>query len=358
MDHNPQAAAALNRAQGPDQRPVPRGVWLALAAAVRKHPGRAVVSSEMFCEAYPDTARRVVADLGADRVHVVITLRPLELLLPSSWQQHIKAGHLVPYGRWLERILESRDKLPTTPTFWLRQHHPELIRRWADAAGGTDRVSVVITDASRPRGLFDAFEDLLDLPRDTLDPAAAPSNRSLSLAEVELLRWFNRRARRQVSREAYYRLVKRGAVLDLVEQRTPRPREQRLVTPGWAVQRAREYSRSDVAEIAAMQVNVIGDLRLLAPDSPVPDVPATIEPNAVPIGLAASFAAELFTAGLRAGAELRGDPLHGDATTAARPARPARLGIKLDRAVIGARDRLARTQVGARLGDRLRSRSR
>src|SRR5258707_11168130 len=44
---------------------------------------RVVLSSEFFCQADDATVRRVVTDLGGDRVHVVVTLRPLTRILPS-----------------------------------------------------------------------------------------------------------------------------------------------------------------------------------------------------------------------------------------------------------------------------------
>src|ERR1700746_1740429 len=39
---------------------------------------RVVISSEFFADGDDEAARRVVADLGGPRVHVVVTLRPLD----------------------------------------------------------------------------------------------------------------------------------------------------------------------------------------------------------------------------------------------------------------------------------------
>ena len=57
---------------------------------------RVVLSSEFFAEADDATARRVIADLGGARVHVVVTLRSLTRILPSQWQQYLQNGFPFP----------------------------------------------------------------------------------------------------------------------------------------------------------------------------------------------------------------------------------------------------------------------
>jgi len=335
LEHNKQAAAAIQRSLGWEHRKVDRGQWLTLADVVTNHPGRSVVSSEVFCEADVDSAKQIIDDLGRERVRVVVTLRPLEKLLPSNWQQYIKSGYRVTYPEWLTDVLESREKRPITPSFWIRNNHPAVVRRWIEAVGDPQRVLVVIVDAAHPRGLFDSFEDILQLPRNSLNAdESGPSNRSLSAYEVELLRQLNRRARRDVPYDDYYRLVKRGAVRTLVEGRTPEPHEPRVTTPGWAIERAREFSKSDVADIGAMGVHVLGDLDSLAPTTPVGDDEA-VDVTAVPVDLAAAFTFNLLEAAI---------------STKPAPAAPAAVesavvrletvGHKLDRAIARVRRRL------------------
>ena len=54
---------------------------------------RTVVSSEGLSTAGTKTVARVVADLGADRVHVVTVERSLDRLLPSAWQERVKSSN-------------------------------------------------------------------------------------------------------------------------------------------------------------------------------------------------------------------------------------------------------------------------
>jgi hypothetical protein len=95
---------------------------------------RVVLSSEFFAQADDATARRVVTDLGGERVHVVVTLRSLTRILPSQWQQYIQNGFHFRYLDWLEGILSDPPSTPT-PGFWLRHRHDMLVARQdADAA--------------------------------------------------------------------------------------------------------------------------------------------------------------------------------------------------------------------------------
>ena len=61
----------------------------------------------------------VARDLGGDRVHVVVTLRNLGRLLPSSWQQYLKYGLTTPYEKWLTRRLRGTGRL--------QEHDPDLL---------------------------------------------------------------------------------------------------------------------------------------------------------------------------------------------------------------------------------------
>lgn len=163
LEHNQPAAAAIQRSLGWERQKLDRTLWTQLAAEVRASRSRVVLSSEVFCEASGDAARQIVAELDPARVQVVVTLRPLEELLPSSWQQYVKSGYRVRYDRWLASVLASRGARTVSPSFWSRNGHPALIQRWSDCVGPKN-VIVVLVDSRNRRSLFDAFEGLLRLP--------------------------------------------------------------------------------------------------------------------------------------------------------------------------------------------------
>ena len=69
-------------------------------------PGRVVISSEDFSSARPERARKLVDDLGADLVHVLIVARRLDKLLPSAWQERVKSvNETRTYDTWLREVL-------------------------------------------------------------------------------------------------------------------------------------------------------------------------------------------------------------------------------------------------------------
>lgn len=248
--------------------------WDDLVAATTAHPGRVMISSEALSLARGRAIDRMVAELGAQRLHVVGTLRPFARLLPSSWQQYLKYGLAMPYVEWLENVFANPPECPPSPNFWRRNDHLGVFTRWADRLGA-DRVTLVVLD-DRDRGhLYRTFETMLGLPDGLLvpDPSVGASNRSMSAAEAEMLRLVNERGARDWDWSLYQAGVRRGAILRMVESRRPGPDEPGLVTPQWAVEAAQEFGRRTADGIAALGINVHGRLDSLADPMPWADPP-------------------------------------------------------------------------------------
>ncbi|MHB1067343.1 MAG: hypothetical protein ACYC2Z_07950 [Candidatus Nanopelagicales bacterium] len=242
-----------------------------MARQVRKHPGRVAVSSEFFCECDAPTAAKVVADLGGPRVHVVVTLRNLGRLLPSSWQQYLKYGLVADYDKWLRNVF-SDDKGHMTPSFWRRNDHAGVIQRWAEALG-PHGVTVLVLEGLDHQQMYRTFAQLLDLPEDVLvSRMSLTSNRSMTAAEAEFLIRLNRRVKKEMTWDEYVRFVRRGVALGMVEGREPAPDEPRLHTPDWALDAAAERGAESVDRIRELGVRVLGDLDALGArvDSPPP----------------------------------------------------------------------------------------
>jgi hypothetical protein len=254
------------------------------------HEQRVVVSSEFLAEADDAAACRVVSELGGPRVHVVVTLRPLSRILPSQWQQYLQNGYRFPYLEWLEGVLKDPPDTPT-PGFWRRHRHDELVARWMKAA---QQVTVVVVDDSDRMMLLRTFESMLSLPQGFLIPGQNAANRSLTLAEAEVVRLLNVEfgLRKWPSRN-YARFVRYGAVQQL-KTRQPRPGEARIATPVWALKRATEIGAEMAENIAALGVQVIGDLSAL---SDLPEADAEPAPPMLP----ADAAVQAIVGALRAG---------------------------------------------------------
>ena len=254
--------------------------WQGLVGEIRRaSEPRTVVSSEFFAWANERQVRRVVDDLERDRIHVVVTLRPLLRVMPSMWQQNIQAGAESSFHDWLREVIAD----PARP-FWSLERHDQLIERWASAAGVEQVTGVVVDD--RDHGVvIRAFESLLGLKDGTLVVQRDLMNRSLTMAEAEAVRAFNIAFNaRGLSRDLHARTMRFGAA-QLMKQRVPPPEEQPVTMPGWAYADVARIQGEIVRGIRASGVAIIGDLALLddAPPPPArdPDPLAGIPPEVI-----------------------------------------------------------------------------
>lgn len=289
LNHREAVSALMARSLGwknSESTPA-RAIWNRIEREVKQSPApRALISHEFACESDDEQARRFIKALGP-KTHVVITLRGFADLLGSSWQQYVKAGYQRPYSWWLKQILGPRDKLRTTPTFYLRNDQAAIVQRWVRVAG-VDNVTVVIADKRKPDHLMNAFEDLLDLSRGML--TALPiggygGNRGLSAAEAELVLRVNKVFREQgMTWDRYSALMRHGFIARMQENRRPGPDEPSLTLPAWAAKKALVQARAYADAIDATGCRVIGDLSALT--APVRTVPRIERPTEVPIDAA------------------------------------------------------------------------
>ncbi len=259
-----------------------RAAFDKLARQANSSPGRVIISSEHFCEVDSDRASQAADALGRDRIEVIITLRNLGKLLPSSWQQYLKYGVAAPYETWLENTFAAESKRTVSPSFWRRNNHHVLAQRWADVVGN-DRVTVIVLEDVDRSAMFRTFAQLLDVPEEILTSRMdLTSNRSMTAAESELVRRLNKEVKASLNWGQYQRLVRVGVAKSIVERREPAPDEARLHTPDWALDAAAERGAVMAAAIRDSGVKVIGDLDALAarvssppkaPDSALDSVP-------------------------------------------------------------------------------------
>ncbi|MFD4623495.1 hypothetical protein [Streptomyces sp. NPDC058475] len=285
--HPMEAALAICARPGMmgDARPT-EGHWARLLDAVRATGKQtSVISSEFFADAPDDeTIARIVDDLGRDRVHILVTLRPLAKIMPSQWQQYVQNGLRMGYEDWLDHMLRKAPYEKPNPSFWRRHRHDRLVERWARVAGAENITAVVVDDRDRG-GLMRTFESLLGLPDGLLVEVPDTANRSLTLAETEMLRKLNMEFRGNgLPDELYSKLVRGGAVMHMKNTCRPAPDDARIVTPAWALEAATGIGAEMAERIGTMGVRVLGDPALLsavpsaAQDGPAPAA-ARIDPE-------------------------------------------------------------------------------
>jgi hypothetical protein len=233
--------------------------WRALLFEVRRaREPRVVISSEFFSDAGPEAIERIVHDLDAARVHVVVTLRPLARILASQWQQFVQSGATPSYPEWLRATFDRPSEGPAG-TFWRRHRHDELIARWAAVAGPANVTALALDDRD-PGMVLRAFEQLTGLQAGTLVTPIDSTNRSMTLAEVETVRAFNGLASDEGIAAATVAKVMRYGAATYMKERDPEADEARIPTPGWALDRARAVQGEMVERIARSGVRVVGDL--------------------------------------------------------------------------------------------------
>jgi hypothetical protein len=300
----------MGRRWGWSNEAVPsRHHWDELMAEIERDDSRRVLFGHEFAsEAKAETAAKFVESIG-ERCHVAITLRSPGEILPSAWQQYVKAGVPINFDEWLEAVIADPPNRKVTKGFHDRNDQAGVVQRWADAAG-PDRVTVVVLDKKQPDLLFGAFEQLLDLPAGILakqELGGFASNRGLTVPEVELFRAVNAVIRpHDVKWDDFERIIRNGAMRRIMEHRESDEAKPQL--PPWAVKRAAEIGAGYADAIAATGVQVVGDLQKLGEEVPSREH-VEPPPTDIPIELAAEAMAGMLSAATFRGAIFENDSI-------------------------------------------------
>lgn len=262
--------------------------WKALMRQTSKSSEKVLISSEFFTEAKDHQIARARHDLGDTPVTVVFTVRPFAKILASSYQQFLKFGVKVSYEEWLEHVFTYKSASTVTPTFWNRVQVDEVVERWAKHFG-YDNVIVILADESRPDFIFDEFARILAVPRNLLPIPEIGGNRSMTLAETELLYQINKIYDRTAGWEQYRALIRDGYVRYLADHTIAKPSADRLRTPEWAVEVARKLNQGQFERLQDMGIEIRGSLIGFV-DAPV--LTGSYEsPTEIDLKLAAEFLA-------------------------------------------------------------------
>lgn len=239
---------------------LPKRIWAKLVKITRSGNDNIVLSSEFFSELDEVHVRQVKAAFEGLNVQVVFTMRALDKVFPSTYQQGLKSGSAYSYEVWLERTVNDYFAEQKTG-FWKRNRHAHVISRWMDIFGA-ENVTVITADESNPGLLFERFGELLKLPAGTLKPVAESGlNRSLLLDEIHLLRAINKNVPKSRNWNAYMTFIRRGTF----EQITATPvgkvtASARLRTPKAYAKKIEQIAALEMAELKSLNLRVMGSL--------------------------------------------------------------------------------------------------
>jgi len=243
------------------RQPSPRHWKQLLGEMAAERERRCWFGHEWAARATTDQARSLDQQLGPS-LHTVITLRSFAHMLPSIWQEHLKAGGgKGTFENWLRAILRPSDDAERAKA--ALYDHIALVNRWVEVLG-PDRVRVVVVDRHRPDFVFHAFEGLLDLPEGFLAAGRTVEgrNRSLTAPEAELFRRLNRVSRRNgLPWTSHSRLVVHGSIARVLAEPVDAPPVR---VPAWAASIANERAAEIAEHLDASPVPVVGDLGTLA----------------------------------------------------------------------------------------------
>jgi len=151
---------------------------------------RAIVTDERLAPMSVEQVQRFVDAAGPSRLHLVITLRSFSRIVPSAWQQRVKAGITQDLDAFIDS-LRTRTGAPAS-VFWAGRDLPDLLERWS-AHVPPERVHVVPMPASRTATptLLERFCAAIDVPATELTEPDEPVNAAIGRAQTDLLRLVN-----------------------------------------------------------------------------------------------------------------------------------------------------------------------
>jgi hypothetical protein len=257
------------------------GAWDAMVRRIRRSSGTVILSHEILADAKPKHVSRLWRDLEvgtATELHIVYTARDLARQLPAAWQEGIKQGQRWTFEGFLRRFRAEKlwfyrvFRFPTVLTTWGADLPPERIHLVTLPAAG----------AAVPRDeLWNRFAAACGF-----DPAWGPhegprANRSLGMAETQVIRRLNRRLGRSQRPGGRYDSLIRLMLAEsvLVNRESDRVRVPPSLHPWMA-----ETTERWIEWAEQSRIDVVGDLDDLRSPPPEPDIawndPDRVRPRA------------------------------------------------------------------------------
>lgn len=234
-----------------------------VAAASASRSPRLLVSEELLGGASPEQLHRLVGAVSEREAHVVLTVRGLAQLLPSTWQQRIQQGSRAPaLEDFVDRIVARRGRL--ADKWWRERGVQSVVERWA-AEVPPSRVHVVVVPRQRSAGssLLDRFCEVVDVPAGELVTDHGDSNPALGRAQAELLRLVKEQVPRELmDRHGYVPVGKWWLAHRHLAPQGGTPPRMPVRFRDWCEAEA----RSTIAFLRASGVDLVGDVDDLLPD--------------------------------------------------------------------------------------------
>lgn len=236
--------------------------WQRLHASLASCEGPVLLSSESLATLDVEGIRHLIDRLAHSDVQVIVTLRDLARIIPSSWQQHVRNGRLASFAEYMDAIESVRERAGDRSegvNFWRSYRLEALVERWAGVVGVGQVTLVTSPRQGAPDVLWRRFIEGCGLP-DALAEVTLPLDRHESHQSVS---WpmaiaLQRMAKQWADGGIEYTEIKRRMralerAVGLAEDGPP------IRIPADRLERVRGWAEHDVAAARATGVRLVGD---------------------------------------------------------------------------------------------------
>ena len=231
---------------------------------IRSSKENLIISSEFLSELSPEHIKKLASSIGDKELRVIFTVRPVAKILPSAYQQEVKNGSKLTYDKWLARVLDPEKESRVKTRFWRRHSHHLEIAKWAEIVGVAN-ISVIVSDESRPEFLTDSFFELIGASTNSFRESKKDIvNRSMDVAEMELLRRINEKFDRNLGWDEYVASIRSTIVKTWTQSIPSENSPGRLANPEKFKERIDKRVREVTEGIRNLGVEVIGDVDSLS----------------------------------------------------------------------------------------------
>ena len=251
--------------KGGGSQKIPMKTWERLVTRINKGKLNSVISSEFFSELQLADIEKIKAGFPKHDVRIVFTMRALDKLFPSNYQQALKGGSDLTYEAWLQLILDDYQKGKRS-SFWRRNQHAAVIEKWIKVFG-PENITIITSDAAQPDALFERFEQFLGLPPSTLVRGSGTGlNRSLLLDEIELILEVNRTYPKDGRWNEYQTFIKRGFIDTLTSVPAHNADgSNQLRTPASFAKQINQIAQDELNQLSQLNISILGDINELEP---------------------------------------------------------------------------------------------
>lgn len=265
-----------------DNRKVPYEKWTDLVDEIDRWRGDSVIISMEFLSLLSDDQiAKCVQSLGKHRLRVVLTARDLGRQIPAQWQESVQNASSWSYRDYVDGLASMA---PMTNRygrhFWNKQDFVELLKPWSRHVSAADLVVVTVPPSGAPKGLlWERFCESVGIPADRFDSTIS-ANESLGAASAEVMRYVSAAAEGTNVSDAVRRNLKRVVSKEILASH--KSSEPTLLLPPQYQEWTTKRSRTLIADLAAFEPTVIGDLDELMPAYAPERDTTTTDPSTIP----------------------------------------------------------------------------